>query len=411
MAFSDVTSKMSKIEVNNSKETSTYELSISCRGLKDADIFSKSNPMVVMYEQSLSCEGRWREFGRTEVLKNTSDLQFARKFCIDYFFDEIQYLKFEVYDKKSHDLKDHNSLGWAECKLSDIIQAENGRYDTTLYIKGTKLPEKGKITISAEELSTSKQWLSMKWEGKKLDRKDFFGLSDPFMVFSRCNNDGSFTVCHKTEVIKNNLNPEWEEFEISVGTLCGKNLNRKIQIEVFDWNRNGSHSLIGVFTTCLEELKVKHRTYEIFSKKEKKKNSGYLTLKCKTIDKLTFADYISKERVKFSCVVAIDLSFLRTDPSDKPKYEPAIKAVGDVIQEYHKDQEFSAYGFGADVEGFDFNTDRFPLNLNSQCPECTKVEGIIEAFKSCSEKVEKKACKANFAPIIKKISHFSHQIK
>ncbi|XP_077970524.1 copine-8-like [Styela clava] len=242
----------------------------------------------------------------------------------------------------------------------------------------------------------------MKWEGKKLDRKDFFGLSDPFMVFSRCNNDGSFTVCHKTEVIKKNLNPKWKEFEISVGTLCGKNLNRNIQIEVFDWNRNGSHSLIGVFTTCLEELKVGHRTYELFSKREKKKNSGTLEVECKTIEKLTFADYISKESVEFSCVVAIDFSILCTDPGDKPKYELAIKAVGEVIQEYDTDQVFPAYGFGASVK--DFSTDTFPLNLNSRHSDCTKVEGIIEAFKSCSEKVEKKACKANFAPIIKKIS-------
>nr|XP_039250051.1 copine-8-like [Styela clava] len=407
-----VTSKMSNLELNNSKETSTYELSISCKGLKDADIFSKSDPMVVMYVEALSCEERWRELGRTEEIQNTLNPQFTRKFSIDHYFDEIQNLRFEVYDidKKSHDLKDHDFLGWAECKLAAIIRAK--RYETPLYLKKKETPllqqkKKGKIIIVAEELCASKQWLSMKWEGRKLDRKDVFGSSDPFMVFSRCNEDGSFTVCHKTEVIKNNLNPEWEEFEISVGTLCGNNPDRKIKIEVLDWNRNGSHSLIGVFTTCLKELKAKHRKYELFSKK--KKSSGTLELECKTVDKETFADYI-KDGVELSCVVAIDFSFVHTDPDDKPKYGLAIKAVGEVIQEYDTDQVFSAYGFGANVKEpkEDFNTDTFSLNLNSQFPDCTKVEGIIEAFKSCLEKVEAKIkSKANFAPIIKKISEMA----
>lgn len=31
----------------------------------------------------------------------------------------------------------------------------------------------------------------MQIEGRKLDKKDFFGKSDPFLVFSRRNDDGS----------------------------------------------------------------------------------------------------------------------------------------------------------------------------------------------------------------------------
>lgn len=48
---------------------------------------------------------------------------------------------------------------------------------------------KGRIIITAEELDSSKDVVFMKWNGKKLDKKDFFGKSDPFMVFCRCNED------------------------------------------------------------------------------------------------------------------------------------------------------------------------------------------------------------------------------
>lgn len=48
---------------------------------------------------------------------------------------------------------------------------------------------KGRIIISAEELDSSKDVVYMRWNGKKLDKKDLFGKSDPFMVFCRCNED------------------------------------------------------------------------------------------------------------------------------------------------------------------------------------------------------------------------------
>lgn len=136
----------------------------------------------------------------------------------------------------------------------------------------------------------------------KLDKKDFFGKSDPFLVFYRSNEDGTwvtalssdasppsvafrlgvgyirlhqnlgpeftqgstqyvptkwegtknlqgyqvpslgsvllkrhnsillllcrFTICHKTEVVKNTLNPVWQPFSIPVRALCNGDYDR-----------------------------------------------------------------------------------------------------------------------------------------------------------------------------------------
>lgn len=56
--------------------------------------------MVVLYTQSRASQ-EWREFGRTEVIDNTLNPDFVRKFVLDYFFEEKQNLRFDVYNVDS----------------------------------------------------------------------------------------------------------------------------------------------------------------------------------------------------------------------------------------------------------------------------------------------------------------------
>lgn len=49
----------------------------------------------------------------------------------------------------------------------------------------------------------------------------------------------SYTICHKTEVIKNTLNPKWKSMEVPVRTLCNGDHERTIKVEVYDWDRDG----------------------------------------------------------------------------------------------------------------------------------------------------------------------------
>ncbi|GLD45623.1 copine-8 isoform X2 [Lates japonicus] len=101
----------------------------------------------------------------------------------------------------------------------------------------------GTIIVKAEELNNCRESVMMQFCGNKLDKKDFFGKSDPFLVFYRSNEDGTFTICHKTEVVKNTLNPVWQAFKIPVRALCNGDYDRTIKVEVYDWDRDGSHDL------------------------------------------------------------------------------------------------------------------------------------------------------------------------
>ncbi|KAF3689367.1 Copine-8 [Channa argus] len=53
------------------------------------------DPVVVLYIQGLGTK-EWREFGRTEVIDNTLNPDFVRKFVLDFFFEEKQNLRFDV---------------------------------------------------------------------------------------------------------------------------------------------------------------------------------------------------------------------------------------------------------------------------------------------------------------------------
>ncbi|MEQ2307229.1 Copine-8 [Ameca splendens] len=115
-------------------------------------------------------------------------------------------------------------LGQAFCTLGEIVGSLRSRLEKPLIgIPGKKC---GSIIIRAEELSNCRESVMLQFCGNKLDKKDFFGKSDPFLVFYRSNEDGSYTICHKTEVVKNTLDPVWQAFKIPVRALCNGDYDR-----------------------------------------------------------------------------------------------------------------------------------------------------------------------------------------
>lgn len=60
--------------------------------------------------------------------------------------------------------------------------------------------------------------------------KDLFGKADPYLEFSRANEDGSFVVVHRTEVVKNTLKPLWRPFQLKVVNLCNADFKRIIKV-------------------------------------------------------------------------------------------------------------------------------------------------------------------------------------
>uniref|UniRef100_A0A7N6AW64 C2 domain-containing protein n=1 Tax=Anabas testudineus TaxID=64144 RepID=A0A7N6AW64_ANATE len=401
--------------LNTRVPATKIEVTVSCRSLLDVDTFSKSDPGMF--------------FGRTEVIDNTRNPDFVRKFVLDFFFEEKQNLRFDVYnvDSRSCNISKHDFLGQTFCTLGEIIGSRGGRLEKTLSgdpgphlgIPGKKC---GIIILTAEELSNCRDIATMQLCANKLDKKDFFGKSDPFLVFYRSNEDGTFTICHKTEVIKNTLNPVWQPFTIPVRALCNGDYDRTVKVDVYDWDRDGSHDFIGEFTTSYRELsrgQNQFNVYEVLNPKKKGKKKKYIN--SGTVSDISLCIfYIYLNRTQLNFTVAIDFTASNGNPSQPTSlhymspyqmnaYAMALKAVGEIIQDYDSDKLFPAYGFGAKLPPDGKISHAFPLNGDSDNSNCVGIEGVLEAYFQSLRTVQLYG-PTNFAPVINKVANCAAEI-
>ncbi|KHN82609.1 Nicotinic receptor-associated protein 1 [Toxocara canis] len=133
--------------------------------------------------------------------------------------------KYDI-DSSSSNLADHDFIGSAESTLAEIVGGPSCRRTFSLRGKNGG-PSCGELTVLAEEAENdSKEAAVFALRAVSLDKKKFFGKSDPFLQIYRVNDDGSSQLVHRTEVISKTLNPEWKPFEVSMQQLCGPNRNR-----------------------------------------------------------------------------------------------------------------------------------------------------------------------------------------
>merc|ERR1712154_506938 len=91
------------------------------------------------------------EIGRTETIQDSLNPDFVKKFIVDYFFEERQLLKFEIYDidSSSQRLSDHDFLGCMECSLGEVVSAPGSCFNQKLEGPSAK---RGSIIVRSEEV-------------------------------------------------------------------------------------------------------------------------------------------------------------------------------------------------------------------------------------------------------------------
>ncbi|XP_062297568.1 copine-3-like isoform X1 [Scomber scombrus] len=401
---------------------SKVELTISCDNLLDMDIFSKSDPLCVLYINTSG--SHWYEFGRTEMILNSLNPRFAKKFVIDYYFEMLQKLKFSVFDidNDTYSLEDDDFLGELECTLGQIVS--NKHMTRTLTLKDGRPAGHGTITISAEEI-TDTRVAHFEISGRKLDKK-YLWWSDPFLEFYKQTETG-WQLAHRTEVIRNNLNPTWKPFRVSLRALCGGDVENPIKVLCYDYHVSGSHDLIGEFKTTFAELQAgTHGSPAGFNcinpKKLKKRgyqNSGVIFIRrCQVEKEYTFLDYIMGG-CQINFTIAIDFTGSNGDPRTPQslhyinpegfnEYLSAIWAVGNVIQDYDSNKKFPVFGFGAQIPPTWHVAHEFPVNFDPANPFCDGIEGVVQAYQMCLPQI-KLWGPTNFAPIINHVARFARQ--
>ena len=306
-----------------------------------------------------------------------------------------------------------------ETTLGQIVSAST--YTNSLISKRSN--EAGTITIQAEEVAQSRENLTIQFAGNHLDKKDMFGKSDPYLEFHRANRDGSYSLVHKTEYIKNTLNPVWPPFTISASSLGRGDNSCVIKVICYDWDRDGSHDLIGEFTTTLGELLgEKLMTWDLINpqkvSKKKYKNSGTISISSiKVLQKFSFLDYIFGG-CQINFTVAIDFtgsngnprspsSLHYNNPYQPNQYVRALISVDEVCQDYDTDKMFPALGFGAKIGGK--VSHEFALNGNPANPYCAGIQGVVAAYQQAIAAVELYR-PTNVAPVINHVANFAERV-
>lgn len=381
------------------------EIAISCMNLVQRDRFARSvEPLCILYFKSRGTH-QWKEVGRTERLLNTLSPEWSQTVVLDYFFEEKQLLKFSVFDwrKPSRDPLEQESLGSMECSLAEAIATKGQTFKRGLAPYRQQVGDMGIIGVYAEEHTGHKDTITFEYSGSNLDKKDLFSESDPFFTVSRINPDDSYTVVYRSDYIKDEPAPSWPPVTITSDKLCNGDWNRRLKVEIFDYDDSGEHDFIGEFYTDLDEMAEGEGfqivTWDAINKEKRDRrakkgedyeNSGTVILKSINIDRdTTFLDYI-RGGLRFNFIVAVDftksngmpndpnsLHYLDRDRLENP-YTMAIRSVGDIVQDYDYDRRFLGLGFGGTVNGRVSHC--FPLNGKSRDPYCQGIDGVVNAY-------------------------------
>uniref|UniRef100_A0A8C2AWW1 Copine IVa n=1 Tax=Cyprinus carpio TaxID=7962 RepID=A0A8C2AWW1_CYPCA len=282
---------------------------------------------------------------RTEVIRSCLNPTFSKVFTLDFYFEEVQRLRYELYDISSsqNGMREADCLGAMECTLGQIVSQ---RKFTKALLKQGNTVGKSSIMITTEELTGNNDYVELSFSARKLDDKDFFSKSDPFLEIYRVNDDNTQQLVHRTETIMNNLNPAWKTFKTSLNSLCSGDHERILKVAIDFTASNGDP--------------------------------------------------------RNSC----SLHYIH--PYQPNEYLKALVAVGEICQDYDSDKMFPAFGFGARIPP-DFKVSHdFAVNFNEDNPECAGIQGVVEAYQNCLPKIQLYG-PTNIAPIIQKVANFASE--
>jgi len=220
------------------------EISIFATKLKNVAGFGRgtSDPYAVLtYGEN--------QLGKSEVCKNTLNPTWITRFVTEFTKELELTLSVDLFDGcKGKD----KPMGSATFELNEIMQSSG-------HVKGAALKAGGMLCVRVQELgSVDRGTLHLQLRGIKLENLEAFSKSDPFFEIQTATSDlqGArlWQPVYRSEIIKNNLQPKWNECQMSIETVCGGNLERPIQVQVFDWEKNGKHKLMGTLRASVKGL-------------------------------------------------------------------------------------------------------------------------------------------------------------
>eukprot|EP00548_Thalassiothrix_antarctica_P011608 CAMPEP_0194159326 /NCGR_PEP_ID=MMETSP0152-20130528/77766_1 /TAXON_ID=1049557 /ORGANISM="Thalassiothrix antarctica, Strain L6-D1" /LENGTH=681 /DNA_ID=CAMNT_0038868879 /DNA_START=51 /DNA_END=2094 /DNA_ORIENTATION=- len=228
------------------------DISLHAKDLKNvAGAFKgTSDPYAVITHMATTPGTAPRVLGKTEIMKNTLSPKWATVIDAgEYVLGEPMKIAVQLFDEVRKG--DNKSMGSATFELGEVLAARGSS-------KARKIKNSGGTVYCHVAKSHGSGELSLKLSASKLKNTEgFMRKSDPFyeLCYQR-DGAGSLTWdnIYRSDFIKNNLSPTWNEMKISLSVICGCDMDKKVLICVYDHESDGDHVLMGQVETSVNEL-------------------------------------------------------------------------------------------------------------------------------------------------------------
>lgn len=390
------------------------ELSFDCVDLPNLDTFSKTDPFLKVYEKIVKNNRGWVHRGNTEIIYNNLNPQFSTSVKVDFFFEEKQEFKVELYhhDGENKDLH----VATCEFQLSNLM----GLKDDILRKPFT--PTKKYSSKSCGFLETrfdrveKTSTLELVFRANKVKSLRLCGANNNFIEIYRPKTEYTvshympnselsydFATCpipesewvlvHRTEHINNNKACDWDLIKLPKQKLCLSDESMPLKIVLKDYRTNvGNHKLVGGVLTSVSNLRLNHSNSTSMELVKDANSSGRGDLSIIKLEEKNIYDFMDYLRggLNIALFAAIDFTGSNGIPKEKSSlhhfdptlmnqissninpslitgnklnpYQKVILGVGEVLLDYDSDKMVPLYGFGATLD--------FPNNRSRETSHC-----------------------------------------
>eukprot|EP00347_Sterkiella_histriomuscorum_P004805 403359029 len=394
---------------------------VSCRGLKNLDVLSKSDPYVIIYTKQNKEFDQWKILGQTEVAKNNLNPDFVKAFEMFYQFERHQYLRFVVQD--SDDGSNPDEIGHFECTLGQIAGSRGMSLESELRLidsddQALQKQNRGKIQIKVSPLQKNNWELFLKINATDLPASGnclCFPKTNPQIEICRTQGDiesgvsDNFSVYKSQQASVNSRSFQFKPIRIAGGLVCNNQSSNPILFK-FSNSVQEKEEIIGKVQASIDEMKVK-KQFGIVN--DQGTQNGLMKIQSIDVrDKPSFLGYI-KAGWEISFLVAIDYTLSNGNPNSASSlhtntqfnpYQRAILSVGGIIENYDSDKCFPVYGFGGIPTHMNKTSTShcFPLNGSQKNSEIKGCENILAEYTKQLSIIQQSAPTV-FLPILEEV--------
>lgn len=322
---------------------------------------------------------QWSLVGKTEVVKNNLNPDFATTIECDYFFEREQRIRFTVNDVDGTSSADF--IGLLETTIGKIIGAPKQTFLADLTQPGHST-SRGKIVIRIDSVNQSNDEVRLKFSARLQPHATFCceDENNPYFVISRARdplNPTEYVRVFKSQPLKNTANPSFAPAKLCLSRVCNGNRDLPLKIQVYSANASGDDTIYGEADTTVNKIALEQLKELELRFKELRKGT-LLIEQFEVVEKPSFMEYL-RSGWGVNTSFAIDFTASNGELTDvrslhridqtghwMNQYERALLEVGRVVEPYAVNNQFAVFGFGGIPLFLGSNAISHCFNLNGQ---------------------------------------------